>query len=103
MILQTFSGYKYSRAEIKSSFTLYYLLLSKGGSQRLTSGAKNLVGSGVAVPDAVAFVTEVLDPVSGQGQLGRVVAVTGVRVPAEVTERALQHAQEAVHIAHNKL
>lgn len=69
----------------------------------MTGGAKHPVGPAVAVPDAVPSVGEVLDPVSGQGQLGGVVAVTWVGVPVKITEGALQHAQETVHVAHNEL
>lgn len=68
----------------------------------MTGGAKHPVSSGVAVPDAVPSVGEVLDPVSGQGQLSRIITVAGVGVPAEVTEGALQHTEEAIHIAHYK-
>lgn len=91
------------QTEAEKGLTLYFLLLSKRGSQRLTGGAKNPVSSAVAVPDAVPSVGEVLDPVSGQSQLCGVVAVTGVGVPVEVTERALQHTEEAIHVAHHKL
>lgn len=82
--------------------TLYFLLPSKGGSQRLTGGAKHPVSPGVPVPDAVPSVGEVLDPVSGQGQLSRVITVTGVGVPVEVIEGTLQHTKEAIHIPHYK-
>lgn len=82
--------------------TVYFLRPSKGGSQSLAGGAKHPVSSGVAVPDAVASVGEILDPVFGQGQLGGVVTVAGVGVPREVIEGALQHTEEAVHITHNK-
>lgn len=82
--------------------TLYFLLPSKGGSERLTSGAKHPVGPRVPVPDAMPSVGEVLDPVSGQGQLSRVITVTGVGVPAEVIEGTLQHAKEAIHIPNYK-
>lgn len=85
-----------------STLTLYYLLLSKGGSQRLTGGAKHPVSPAVAVPDAVPSVGEVLDPVSGQGQLRRVITVAGVSVPVEVIEGTLQHTKEAINIAHYK-
>lgn len=91
------------RGNILFFLTLYFLLPSKGGSQRLTSGAKHPVGPGVAVPDAVPSVGEVLDPVSGQGQLRGVVTIAGVGVPFEVVEGTLQNAKEAVHIANNKL
>lgn len=86
-----------------SSLTLYFLLPSKGGSQRLTSGAKHPVSSAVAVPDAVPSVGEVLDPVSGQGQLGGVITVAGVGVPVEVNKGTLQHTKEAIHIPHYEL
>lgn len=52
----------------RPSLTLDFLIPSKGGSQRLTSGAKHPVGSAVAVPHAVPSVGEVLDPVFWQGQ-----------------------------------
>lgn len=82
--------------------TLYFLLPSKGGSQRLTGGAKHPVGPCVPVPDTMPSVGEVLDPVSGQGQLSRVITVTGVGVPAEVIEGTLQHAKEAIHVPNYK-
>lgn len=91
------------RGNILFFLTLYFLLPSKGGSQRLTSGSKHPVGPGVAVPDAVPSVGEVLDPVSGQGQLGGVVTVAGVGIPVEVVEGTFQNAKETVHIANNKL
>lgn len=69
--------------------TVYFLHSSKGGSQRLTGGAKHPVSSGVPVPDTVPSVGEILDPVSGQGQLSRVVTIAGVGVPREVIEGAL--------------
>ena len=87
----------------RSSLTLYFLLLSKGGSQRLTGGAKHPVLSGVAVPDAEPSVSEVLDPVSGQGQLRSIVTVTWAGFPVEVTEGALEHAQEAIQVTNHKL
>lgn len=83
--------------------TLYFLLPSKGGSQRLTGGAEHSVGPAVAVPHAVSSVGEVLDPVSWQGKLSGVITVTGVGIPVEFTERALHHTKEAIHIAHYKL
>lgn len=82
--------------------TVDFLRPSKGGSQRLTGGAKHPVSSSVAVPDTVPSVGEILDPVPGQGQLSGVVTVAGVGVPREVIEGALQHAKEAIHITHNK-
>lgn len=74
-----------------SSLTLYFLLPSKGGSQRLTGGAKHPVSPAFSVPDAVAPVDEVLDPVSRQGQFSRVITVVGVDVPVVVIEGTLQH------------
>lgn len=91
------------QTEARQHLTLYFLLLSKWGSQRLTGGAKNPVSSAVAVPDAEPSVGEVLDPVSGQSQLSGVVTITGVGVPVKVAERALQHTKKAVHVAHHKL
>lgn len=85
-----------------ASPTSYFLFPSKGGSQRLTCGTENSVSPGVAVPDTVPSVSEVLDPVSGQGQLNSVITVTWVGLPVEVTEGALQHAKESIHIAHYK-
>lgn len=82
--------------------TLYFLLPSKGGSQRLTSGAKHPVSPGVPVPDTVPSVGEVLDPVSGQGQLRGIITVTWVGVPVEVIEGTLKHTKEAIHIAYYK-
>lgn len=93
---------KFCVCKVGSSITLYFLLPSKGGSQRLTSGAKHPVSPAVAVPDTVPSVGEVLDPVSGQGQLNRVITVTGVGVPVEVIEGTLQHTKEAIHIPHYK-
>lgn len=90
-----------ARKEV-SFLTFYFLLSSKGGSQRLTRGTKNPVSPVVPVPDTESSVGEVLDPVSGQGQLRRKITVTGVYVPVEVTEGALQHSKEAIHIAHYK-
>lgn len=84
------------------SLTLYFLLPSKGGSQRLTGGAKHPVSPAVAVPDAVPSVGEVLDPVSGQGQLRGVITVAGVGVPVKFIEGTLQHTKEAIHIPHYK-
>lgn len=69
----------------------------------MTGGAKDPVSPGVSVPDAVASVEEILDPVSGQGQLSGVIAVAGVGVPREVIEGTLQNAEEAIHITHNEL
>lgn len=86
----------------RCSLTLYFPLTSKGGSQSLTSGAKNPVHPAMAVPHAVSSVFEVLDPVSGQGQLRRVITVAGVGVPVEVTEGPLNHTKETIHIAHYK-
>lgn len=68
----------------------------------MTGGAKHPVGPAVAVPDAVPSVGEVLDPVSGQGQLSSVVTVAGVGIPVEVVEGTLQHTEEAIHIPHHK-
>ncbi|KAF3839664.1 hypothetical protein F7725_018381 [Dissostichus mawsoni] len=64
---------------VGSILTLYFLHPSKGGSQRLAGGAEHPVGPAVAVPDAVPSVGEVLDPVSGQGQLHGVVAVARLK------------------------
>lgn len=68
----------------------------------MTSGAKHPVSPAVAVPDAVPSVGEVLDPVSGQGQLRGVITVAGVGVPIEVIEGTLQHTEEAIYIPHHK-
>lgn len=82
--------------------TIYFLFPSKGGSQRLTGGAKHPVSSGMSVPDTVPSVGEILDPVSGQGQLSGVITVAGVGVPHEVIKGTLQHTKEAIHITDNK-
>lgn len=68
----------------------------------MTGGAKHPVSSGVSVPDAVPSVDEILDPVSGQGQLSGVIAVARVGVPREVIEGTLQNSKEAIHITHNE-
>lgn len=87
----------------RSSLTLYFPLPSKGGSQRLTSRAKHPVSPAMAVPHAVPSEAEVLDPVSWQGKLRRVITVTGVGVPVEFTEGTLHHTKETVQVAHYKL
>ena len=83
--------------------TFYFLFSSKGGSQRLTGGTENPVSPAVPIPDTVSPVREVLDPVSGQSQLSGEITVTGVDIPVEVTEGALEHSKEAIHIAHYEI
>ena len=76
--------------DLTHTLTRHNLLPSKRRRQRVPSGTKHSVRPGVAVPDTAPSVGEVLYPVLGQGQLGRVVTVTWVGVPVELGEGALQ-------------